>query len=99
MRRFDPSPAASIINPMIDFPSTSWSPLRTFTFDLNLFVVCTNNAAGRAWSPKRFFTRKLFWVTPPPLWAQKKLLAEKEINDSYAASTHFLMFGVACPHV
>src|SRR5438445_7991973 len=64
--RVDPSSAANIMSPMMDLPSTSWSPLRTVTFDLNLFVACTKSAAGRACNPRRFLTRKSFCITPPP---------------------------------
>src|SRR5207248_249730 len=59
---FAPSSAASIIRPMMDLPSTSTSPLRTFTLDLKRCVVCTNKAAGRAWRPSLFWMVKSFSV-------------------------------------
>ena len=51
---FEPLPAASIMRPMMDLPFTCSSSFSTKTSALNLLVMRTIIAAGRAWMPILF---------------------------------------------
>ena len=54
MIRDEPHSAASIITPMMLFPLTVRSSLRTWTVDWNRLASFTNSAAGRACIPSGF---------------------------------------------
>src|SRR6266481_2377925 len=69
MVRNDPHSAASIITPMILFPFTARSSLRTSTADLKRLASFTNSAAGRACIPSGLTilaSRSITAIATPP---------------------------------
>src|SRR6266550_5315552 len=69
MLRNEPHSAASIMTPMMLFPFTARSSLRTSTADLKRLASFTNSAAGRACIPSGFTilaSRSITATTTPP---------------------------------